>query len=124
MKNLFRRIIFIFLKLIIFISQGHTKPVTAVTFSGDGHLIVSCSLEEGTVRVWNPNPGLFGMIAGSLTSSNGGSTNAKGFKTPLSSSIKTSKTFNFNLGEDGKFINYLYIIITTYIIFLMEHNLI
>jgi len=69
-------------------------------------------LEEGTVRVWNPNPGLFGMIAGSLTNSSGGNSNgssridvAKGFKTPLSSSIKPVKTFSFNLGEEGKFMN-------------------
>ncbi|RIA87577.1 WD40-repeat-containing domain protein [Glomus cerebriforme] len=88
--------------------EGHTKPVTAVTFSGDGRLIVSCSLEEGTVRVWNPSPGFLGMIAGSLTNGSGGNSNgksktdvAKGFKTPLSSSIKPSKTFGFNLGEDA-----------------------
>ncbi|CAI2168335.1 5427_t:CDS:10 [Funneliformis geosporum] len=90
------------------ILEGHTKSVTALTFSGDGQLIVSCSLEEGTVRVWNPNPGLFGMIAGSLTNSNGGNSNgssridvAKGFKAPLLSSIKPFKTFSFNLGDDA-----------------------
>ncbi|CAH1758916.1 4908_t:CDS:10 [Entrophospora sp. SA101] len=53
-----------------YILEGHTKPVTAVTFSGDGRLIISCSLEEGTVRVWNNSPGLLGMIAGSLSSNN------------------------------------------------------
>jgi len=48
------------------------------------------------------------MIAGSLTNSNGGNSNAtsridvtRGFKTPLLSSIKPSKTFGFNLGEDA-----------------------
>ena len=92
--------------------QGHIKPVIAITFSGDGRLIVSCSLEEGMVRVWNPSPGLLGMIAGSLTNGSGGNGNgkskmdvAKGFKTPLSSTIRPSKTFSFNLGEDGKFVN-------------------
>jgi hypothetical protein len=62
-------------------------------------------LEEGTVRVWNPSPGLLGMIAGSLTNGNGGNGNGTSRKTPLSSSIRPSKTFSFNLGEDGKFAN-------------------
>ncbi|GET66980.1 WD40 repeat-like protein [Rhizophagus irregularis] len=84
------------------ILEGHTKSVTAITFSGDGRLIVSCSLEEGTVRVWNPNPGLLGMIAGSLTNGNGGNGNGTSRKTPLLSSIRTSKTFAFNLGEDAR----------------------
>nr|CAG8446960.1 8682_t:CDS:10 [Entrophospora candida] len=99
--------------------------LTAVTFSGDGRLIISCSLEEGTVRVWNNSPGLLGMIAGSLssnnTSVNGGGminnngggrngilrttdgggivSNKKGFKT-LSSTLRPTKTFPFNLGDD------------------------
>ncbi|CAG8610384.1 17864_t:CDS:2, partial [Racocetra fulgida] len=51
---------------------GHTKSVSAVTFSGDGKFIVSCSLEEGTVRVWNPSPGLLGMLAGSFAGGNMG----------------------------------------------------
>ncbi|CAG8660042.1 320_t:CDS:2, partial [Acaulospora colombiana] len=110
------------------ILEGHTKAVTAITFSGDGKIIVSCSLEEGTVRVWNPNPGFLGMIAGSLThgggsgtaGGNGSSRNGingvgghsvfsrnetskgvkMGFKGSLSSSVKPIKTFGFNLGED------------------------
>jgi len=52
------------------------------------------------------------MIAGSLTNGSGGNSNgksktdvAKGFKTPLSSSIKPFKTFGFNLGDDGMFVN-------------------
>jgi hypothetical protein len=61
-------------------------------------------LEEGTVRVWNANPGFLGMIAGSLTNGNGGSSSGASRKTPLSSSIRPSKTFAFNLGEDGKFV--------------------
>ncbi|GBB83896.1 hypothetical protein RclHR1_10560006 [Rhizophagus clarus] len=73
------------------ILEGHTKSVTAISFSGDGRLIVSCSLEEGTVRVWNANPGFLGMIA-----------NGTSRKTPLSSSIRPSKTFGFNLGDDAR----------------------
>ncbi|RIB08802.1 hypothetical protein C2G38_1982301 [Gigaspora rosea] len=82
------------------ILEGHTRAVTAVTFSGDGKIIVSCSLEEGTVRVWNPSPGLFGMLAGSLTNGNNSKSEGKKFKS-LSTSTKPCKTFGFNLGDDG-----------------------
>lgn len=109
--------------IIIIIFQGHIKPVTALKFSNDGRIIVSCSLEEGVVNVWNPNPGIFGMIAGSLTSSNKvgnrnslnglsptssrneigkGVKKGLGFKNSLSSSIRPIKSFSFNLGEDGE----------------------
>ncbi|CAG8449148.1 16598_t:CDS:10 [Acaulospora morrowiae] len=99
------------------ILEGHTKSVTAVTFSNDGRIIVSCSLEEGTVRVWNPNPGFLDMITG-VGSRNGingvgshlafsrnenkGIKMGMGFKNSLSSSIKPIKNFDFNLGEDGE----------------------
>lgn len=83
------------------ILEGHTRAVTAVTFSGDGKIIVSCSLEEGTVRVWNPSPGLFGMLAGSLTNGNNSKSEGKKFK-PLSTSTKPCKTFRFNLGDDAR----------------------
>ncbi|CAG8543485.1 13126_t:CDS:2 [Ambispora leptoticha] len=80
--------------------EGHTKPVTAISFSGDGKLIVSCSLDEQTVRVWNPNPGLLGMLTGSLAATAGASRDTKPFVNTLSSSIKPSKTFGFNIGDD------------------------
>ncbi|CAG8628332.1 9010_t:CDS:10 [Cetraspora pellucida] len=84
------------------ILEGHTKAVSALTFSGDGKFIVSCSLEEGMVRVWNPSPGLLGMIAGSLAPANTGNnskTESKRFKA-LSASTKPCKTFKFSLSED------------------------
>ncbi|CAG8601908.1 990_t:CDS:10, partial [Dentiscutata erythropus] len=83
------------------ILEGHTRAVTAVTFSSDGKFIVSCSLEEGTVRVWNPSPGILGILAGSLTNGNMGSnSDGKRFKS-LSTSTNPCKTFRFNLGDDG-----------------------
>ncbi|CAG8592588.1 8778_t:CDS:10 [Ambispora gerdemannii] len=70
--------------------EGHTKSVTAISFSGDGKVIVSCSLDERTVRVWNTSSGLLGML----------SRDSKPFVSTLSSSIKPSRTFGFNIGDD------------------------
>ncbi|KAG9297893.1 hypothetical protein G9A89_000056 [Geosiphon pyriformis] len=80
--------------------EGHTKPVTAISFSMDGKIIVSCSLDERTVRVWNPSPGLLGMLTGSLAAGTGATREAKPFATTLSSSIKSVRTFGFNLGDE------------------------
>jgi len=79
--------------------------------------------------VWNNNPGLLGMITGSLTSNstsisssginiinNSGSKNGvlrkadgggnkKGFKS-LTNTLKPIKTFPFNLGDDGNYFIY------------------
>ncbi|KAG0233636.1 hypothetical protein BGW42_007309 [Actinomortierella wolfii] len=46
------------------ILEGHTTPLSAVTFSRDGRTIVSCALQEGTVKIWHPNVGFFGMLLG------------------------------------------------------------
>ncbi|KAG0202740.1 hypothetical protein BGX28_004845 [Mortierella sp. GBA30] len=46
------------------ILEGHTKAVSAVSFSRDGKTIVSCCVKEGRVRFWQPNPGFFGMLMG------------------------------------------------------------
>ena len=63
--------------------QGHTRAVTALSFSEDGKRIVSCSLDEKTVRVWNPSPSLLGVFGGAS---------------------RDRKAFGFNLGDDGKFV--------------------
>src|SRR5262249_31663084 len=46
------------------ILEGHTGAVSAALFSRDGKTTVSCSIKEGTVRLWHPNPGFFGMLIG------------------------------------------------------------
>ncbi|CAG8508817.1 4509_t:CDS:10 [Paraglomus brasilianum] len=59
--------------------EGHTRAVTALSFSEDGKRIVSCSLDEKTVRVWNPSPSLLGVFGGAS---------------------RDRKAFGFNLGDD------------------------
>ncbi|KAF9918542.1 hypothetical protein BX616_007985 [Lobosporangium transversale] len=46
------------------ILEGHSKSVSAVSFSRDGETIVSCSIKERSVRFWHPSPGFFGMLMG------------------------------------------------------------
>ncbi|KAI8919270.1 hypothetical protein DFJ77DRAFT_427879 [Powellomyces hirtus] len=49
------------------IMEGHTKSITAVSFSPDGKLLASFSIEEGTVRIWQPAGGFLGTLVGALT---------------------------------------------------------
>ncbi|KAF9973369.1 hypothetical protein BGZ73_003401 [Actinomortierella ambigua] len=44
--------------------EGHKTPLSAVTFSKDGRTIVSCAVQEGTVKIWHPNVGFLGMLLG------------------------------------------------------------
>ncbi|KAI8590480.1 hypothetical protein BDZ88DRAFT_394563 [Geranomyces variabilis] len=49
------------------IMEGHTKSITAVSFSPDGKLIATFSLEENMVRIWQPAGGFLGTLVGALT---------------------------------------------------------
>ncbi|KAG0324681.1 hypothetical protein BGZ99_001567 [Dissophora globulifera] len=89
------------------ILEGHVKTVSAVSFSKDGKTIVSCSIKEGTVRFWHPNPGFFGMLMGNglwgysksnpASSAGGGGGGSGGI--PSLSSQQSSRTFDFALQE-------------------------
>jgi WD40 repeat protein/serine/threonine protein kinase len=50
------------------ILRGHTAPVESVQFSPDGQRVVSCSPQEGTVRVWDvtrhPERATFARVRG------------------------------------------------------------
>ncbi|KAG0023415.1 hypothetical protein BGZ81_008142 [Podila clonocystis] len=89
------------------ILEGHTKPVSAVSFSRDGKTIVSCSIKEGNVRLWHPNPGFFGMLmsgsslwgSGSSGSTNKTPANSGHSALPSLSSQQSSRTFDFALQE-------------------------
>ncbi|KAI8824039.1 uncharacterized protein EV422DRAFT_564745 [Fimicolochytrium jonesii] len=54
------------------IMEGHTKPITAVSFSPDGKLIATYSLIENTLRFWQPTGGFLGTLVGALTTATGG----------------------------------------------------
>ncbi|KAI1297776.1 hypothetical protein EDD11_006982 [Mortierella claussenii] len=88
------------------ILEGHTKAVSAVSFSRDGKTIVSCSIKEGTVRFWHPNPGFFGMLMGgsglwghSKSSSQGSHRQGPQGGIPSLSSQQSSRTFDFALQD-------------------------
>ncbi|KAG0214457.1 hypothetical protein BGX33_002092 [Mortierella sp. NVP41] len=90
------------------ILEGHTKAVSAVSFSRDGKTIVSCSVKEGSVRFWQPNPGFFGMLMGgsglwgpksSTTGSSGGGGYGHQGGIPSLSSQQSSRTFDFALQD-------------------------
>lgn len=89
------------------ILEGHTKTASAVAFSRDGKTIVSCSVKEGSVRFWQPNPGFFGMLMGGSSlwgpksSSSGGGGGGAGHTGSISSlsSQQSSRTFDFALQD-------------------------
>lgn len=83
-------------------SQGHTKPITALSFSPDGRAVVSCSVLDGTVRMWRPNPGIFGMLASSLASTSTTTDHTdKGRVGTLSASQKAYRTYSFGIDSGG-----------------------
>ncbi|KAI9204248.1 uncharacterized protein BJ171DRAFT_506741 [Polychytrium aggregatum] len=45
------------------ILEGHARPVTAVSYSPDGKMIATFSIEEGSVRIWQPSSGFLGISA-------------------------------------------------------------
>ncbi|KAF9430241.1 hypothetical protein BGZ94_007778 [Podila epigama] len=89
------------------ILEGHTKAVSAVSFSKDGKTIISCSIKEGNVRLWHPNPGFFGMLMGggslwggnNSTSSTSRTSSGSHSSLPSLSSQHSSRTMNFALQE-------------------------
>ncbi|KAF9028082.1 hypothetical protein BGZ52_000766 [Haplosporangium bisporale] len=90
------------------ILEGHTKSVSAVSFSRDGKTIVSCSIKEGNVRLWHPSPGFFGMLMSGSSLWGGGGGSGSANKTPANaghstlpslSSQQSSRTFDFALQE-------------------------
>ncbi|KAG0278440.1 hypothetical protein BGZ95_004009 [Linnemannia exigua] len=89
------------------ILEGHTRTASAVSFSKDGKTIVSCSVKEGSVRFWQPNPGFFGMLmgGGGLWGPKSGSSGAAGGASghqggiPSLSSQQSSRSFDFALQD-------------------------
>ncbi|KAF9962712.1 hypothetical protein BGZ70_007957 [Mortierella alpina] len=88
------------------ILEGHVKAVSAVSFSRDGKTIVSCSIKEGRVRFWQPNPGFFGMLMGGNglwgpTKNTSAAAGNQGHQSglPSLSSQQSSRSFDFALQE-------------------------
>ncbi|RUS32643.1 hypothetical protein BC938DRAFT_474774 [Jimgerdemannia flammicorona] len=86
--------------------EGHTGPVTALSFSPDGRAVVSCSVQDSTVRMWRPNPGIFGILASSLSAGvppgAAASGTDKGGRGALSASQKAYRTYPFGIDGGGE----------------------
>jgi WD repeat-containing protein 7 len=76
----------------LYVIEGHTKPITACSFSTDGRRLVTISLGESLVLVWK--------VGSSFTSFfNPGAPPHQGH-----GGSQPFKTLNFNVGADGKLV--------------------
>jgi WD40 repeat protein len=71
--------------------EGHQKSVSAVSFSADGKLIATFSVEENCLKFWQPFSGFLGSLVGALGGSSG---QATGVALANLSKIKPYRTFN------------------------------
>ncbi|BGP18192.1 hypothetical protein JCM10213v2_006247 [Rhodosporidiobolus nylandii] len=73
----------------LYVLEGHARPVTALSFSPDGHRLVTLSLEESRIAAWRVSTGLFSMFSpGAPPRQSGGNT------APL-------KTYDFHVGDEA-----------------------
>lgn len=73
----------------LYVLEGHKHPVTALSWSPDGHRLVTVSLEENRVVVWRVSGGIFGMFMAGAPARQGSSSSA----TPY-------KTYDFHVGDE------------------------
>ncbi|KAL7341421.1 hypothetical protein BJY59DRAFT_693274 [Rhodotorula toruloides] len=74
----------------LYVLEGHKHPVTALSWSPDGHRLVTVSLEENRVVVWRVSGGIFGMFMSGAPARQGSSSSA----TPY-------KTYDFHVGDES-----------------------
>ncbi|BGP33827.1 hypothetical protein JCM10296v2_005632 [Rhodotorula toruloides] len=65
----------------LYVLEGHKHPVTALSWSPDGHRLVTVSLEENRVIVWRVSGGIFGMFMSGAPARQGSSSSATPYKT-------------------------------------------
>ena len=74
----------------LYLLEGHTKPITACSFSSDGRRLVTISLGESLVLVWKVGSSFASFFNPGAPPSQG-----HGGSQPF-------KTLNYNIGADGK----------------------
>ncbi|GEM10247.1 WD repeat protein [Rhodotorula toruloides] len=74
----------------LYVLEGHKHPVTALSWSPDGHRLVTVSLEENRVVIWRVSGGIFGMFMAGAPARQGSSSSA----TPY-------KTYDFHVGDES-----------------------
>ncbi|KAL5036344.1 hypothetical protein BDV3_005042 [Batrachochytrium dendrobatidis] len=76
-----------------FILRGHTRPVHAVSFSNDGKLMATFSINENCVKIWQLHVGFLGALVDAWSGSNsnissvGGATSSSAFSVAGVSSL-------------------------------------
>ena len=75
----------------LYVLEGHTRAITALSFSPDGRRLVSVSLEESRVVVWKVGVGILSMFTPGAAPRQGSGGNATPFK-----------TLDFAVGEEGE----------------------
>ena len=78
----------------LYVLEGHTKPITACSFSTDGRRLVTLSLGESLVLVWKVGSSFSSFFNPGAPPSQG-----HGGSQPF-------KTLNFNVGADGKLVSF------------------
>ncbi|GAA5916565.1 hypothetical protein JCM8208_007704 [Rhodotorula glutinis] len=74
----------------LYVLEGHNRPVTALSWSPDGHRLVTVSLEENRVVVWRVSGGILGMFMAGTPARQG----SGGQATPF-------KTYDFHVGDEA-----------------------
>ena len=80
----------------LYVLEGHTKPITACSFSTDGRRLVTVSLGESLVLVWKVGSSFASFFNPGAPPSQG-----HGGSQPF-------KTLNFNVGADGKLVPFFW----------------
>lgn len=76
----------------LYVLEGHTRQVTALSWSPDGHRLVSVSLEESKAVVWKVGLGILSMFMPGAPPRQGSGAATQPFK-----------TFEFHVGDEGSF---------------------
>ncbi|GAA6050579.1 hypothetical protein JCM3770_001471 [Rhodotorula araucariae] len=74
----------------LYVLEGHAQPVTALSWSPDGHRLVTVSLEESRVVAWRVSGGLLSMFMAGTPARQGSGTPATPFK-----------TYDFHVGDEA-----------------------
>jgi WD repeat-containing protein 7 len=80
----------------LYVLEGHTKAITACSFSTDGRRLVTISLGESLVLVWK-----VGSSFASFFNPGAPPRQGHGGSQPF-------KTLNFNIGADGKLVPFFW----------------
>ncbi|ORY76900.1 hypothetical protein BCR35DRAFT_280286 [Leucosporidium creatinivorum] len=78
----------------LYVLEGHTRPVTALSWSPDGHRLVSVSLEESKAVVWKVGLGILSMFMPGAPPRQGSGAATQPFK-----------TFEFHVGDEAHMTN-------------------